>query len=534
MTTAAKIEANRRNAKKSTGPRTVAGKNRSRFNALKHGMSAKTDVLPAEDPRAFQQRIDLWNEDLQPRNNVERALIERAARFSWNLDRADRAQTARLAVRARDAARRANAKVRALGRRLFWDPRGSTALYGSTEYESILCREQTSWSGQIDDPNDPPRLLERLESTADGCLWLLGQWAELRARLETGDCWQSPDKFKAIRLLGRQPIDAADVPEVARIFRAAYVLDKRHKHPISELRSEMFDFEMTAYKTRLSRRPAETFDGDGTKARQALLEIVGRETERVNAQLAQRLQDAKQEAALAADILAFDDSKKGERLERYEMTANRALIRNLDALFKVRRETEDLEPAVAAGSEEASAETAPVETARAAKPDLSRDPSTFTDEEWDALDPDEVDAIFDEGLVDDDKPTEDRDQTDEDDGQTDDDDLLDGDECTDEVDLSGADDLSSDDDLAADDDLAGLFDPDISPSLDDADLQDEPTLGSEPNSQIEPTAANEPASQIQATPAGTSDSPRKGTRADGPNSPIKPHDATAPSRRRGR
>ena len=37
-----KIESNRRNAQKSTGPRTTAGKNRSRFNALKHGEYAKT------------------------------------------------------------------------------------------------------------------------------------------------------------------------------------------------------------------------------------------------------------------------------------------------------------------------------------------------------------------------------------------------------------------------------------------------------------------------------------------------------------
>src|SRR5882762_5349783 len=36
-----KLEANRENAKRSTGPRTVEGKARSRFNALKHGLLAK-------------------------------------------------------------------------------------------------------------------------------------------------------------------------------------------------------------------------------------------------------------------------------------------------------------------------------------------------------------------------------------------------------------------------------------------------------------------------------------------------------------
>jgi len=49
MATPAQIAANRTNAQKSTGPRSVEGKAASRFNALKHGMDAKSIVLPNED-----------------------------------------------------------------------------------------------------------------------------------------------------------------------------------------------------------------------------------------------------------------------------------------------------------------------------------------------------------------------------------------------------------------------------------------------------------------------------------------------------
>jgi hypothetical protein len=42
----ARAQANRRNAEKSTGPRTGEGKSRSRFNALKHGMTAQTVPRP--------------------------------------------------------------------------------------------------------------------------------------------------------------------------------------------------------------------------------------------------------------------------------------------------------------------------------------------------------------------------------------------------------------------------------------------------------------------------------------------------------
>jgi hypothetical protein len=49
MATQARILANIQNAKKSTGPRTVAGKQRSRSNAVKHALTAKIVLLPEED-----------------------------------------------------------------------------------------------------------------------------------------------------------------------------------------------------------------------------------------------------------------------------------------------------------------------------------------------------------------------------------------------------------------------------------------------------------------------------------------------------
>jgi hypothetical protein len=61
MASAAQIEANRRNAQRSTWPRTDAGKVHARANALKHGMSARTlmSVLPQEDPKQLEERTHL-------------------------------------------------------------------------------------------------------------------------------------------------------------------------------------------------------------------------------------------------------------------------------------------------------------------------------------------------------------------------------------------------------------------------------------------------------------------------------------------
>ena len=57
MTTQAQIDANRRNAEKSTGPKTPHGKARSRRNALWHGVTAETLVLPDETAEMFDELL---------------------------------------------------------------------------------------------------------------------------------------------------------------------------------------------------------------------------------------------------------------------------------------------------------------------------------------------------------------------------------------------------------------------------------------------------------------------------------------------
>src|SRR5262249_59773483 len=115
-------EINRRNSRKSTGPRTPEGKARSRFNAVKHGCRARAPILPGEDPDAFRRRQEAWAEALAPGDVVEQFLIERAAVASWKIERADRVEAARVAeaVRGADAVVRDRRRVQAdrLGRRL--------------------------------------------------------------------------------------------------------------------------------------------------------------------------------------------------------------------------------------------------------------------------------------------------------------------------------------------------------------------------------------------------------------------------------
>ena len=90
MTSFRQIEANRRNALRSTGPTTEDGKRRSRQNAVRHGLSAETIVEVVEDIddyRGFEAAIIA---DYDARTAVERELVLRLASLLWRLRRATR------------------------------------------------------------------------------------------------------------------------------------------------------------------------------------------------------------------------------------------------------------------------------------------------------------------------------------------------------------------------------------------------------------------------------------------------------------
>jgi hypothetical protein len=87
MTSFRQIEANRRNAHRSTGPRTEEGKRQSRRNALRHGLTAETVIdglEDREDYRAFEAAVIA---DYDAQTAVERELVLRLASLLWRLRR---------------------------------------------------------------------------------------------------------------------------------------------------------------------------------------------------------------------------------------------------------------------------------------------------------------------------------------------------------------------------------------------------------------------------------------------------------------
>ena len=94
MSSLKQIEANRRNALKSTGPTTPEGKECSRCNAVRHGLVAETVITAlenAEDYEAFQAAVIA---DYDAESAMERELVLRLASVLWRLRRATGIETA--------------------------------------------------------------------------------------------------------------------------------------------------------------------------------------------------------------------------------------------------------------------------------------------------------------------------------------------------------------------------------------------------------------------------------------------------------
>jgi len=92
MATNSQIQANRRNAKKSTGPRTKKGKAAASKNSIKHGLLAHQNIISSEKHADFCKERERILSDLLPDSPMESMLAERIVILSWRLKRIEHIQ----------------------------------------------------------------------------------------------------------------------------------------------------------------------------------------------------------------------------------------------------------------------------------------------------------------------------------------------------------------------------------------------------------------------------------------------------------
>jgi hypothetical protein len=93
MSSLRQVHANRLNALNSTGPKTSQGKDRSRRNVIRHGLTAETVIVGLEEAHDYEAFEATVIADYDAQSAVERELVLRLASVLWRLRRATGIET---------------------------------------------------------------------------------------------------------------------------------------------------------------------------------------------------------------------------------------------------------------------------------------------------------------------------------------------------------------------------------------------------------------------------------------------------------
>jgi hypothetical protein len=280
----ARLEANRRNAQKCTGPRTPEGKAISRQNALKHGLSGAGVVLHPEDRERLKVRLEDWTRDLDPQDSIETWLVGRAALASIRLDRCATHEQAKLDDRLETAS----------------DAWHDGELRAAAEYAERL-------------ETQPRSTLEVLMKRAAGCEWLVNAWVDLGEALRAHGHLNRQELSRMLRLLGELHPPQAGTPLAAIWAAAQSLLPDRDAAQIAAT-------NLQAARATLNNFMKAEFERLRERTRQLASEGDGDELNR------------------AHDAVLFDASDDAQKMARYEKANSAEVHKCLNLLFKKRRE----------------------------------------------------------------------------------------------------------------------------------------------------------------------------------------------------
>ena len=286
----AKLAANRRNALLSRGPTTPEGKERSRRNALKHGLTGSGVALPTEDQDEITRRFIGLQNGMQPKTDAGELLLRRFAFLSVRIERCEKHETSETSKRVRHAIARFDderlAAVEALGARLYSEPATTT---------------------------------RRLQSTPEGIDWLLDQWEILRSDLLNPDrnCWTGNHRMHFDALLGLNPGGY----RVARIMALSDARDGSFHH-LNKADGEGLEGPARA----------EWAQGELTR----IIDVEMARLEEVRVKLDPEAIAA--DRAEAVDRALFDPSKEAILARKYEAATERAMYKALKEYRQVEAE----------------------------------------------------------------------------------------------------------------------------------------------------------------------------------------------------
>ncbi len=357
-------EINQRNAKRSTGPRTARGKGKSKYNAVTHGMTARSPLLPGEDADLLLARQRALRDDMQPRNRLEAELLDTVGAHLFRSDQAALAGDAwaskRIRHDAREQAKKEKAEVLKLGESLLWKP---SLPLPTDQYSANL--EMPPVADVDLHPRHPDRLLLELECTVAGCDWLLKRWDEVSRRLNVEGRWRPADAFTMIRLTGKHAIELEDRDDVARVLLCSLTLTVatqpgaqnepfdwisallvmlcsfKHEDTIKTAADVARFHYCEPFKCRLAELPLARLAPKGkVQARQWLIGVIEGQIKRVRGIRAELEEIADADEAEAPARLTYEIGPEGDKHRRYILSNGRQVSKSVNDFFKARTMSE--------------------------------------------------------------------------------------------------------------------------------------------------------------------------------------------------
>jgi len=301
----ARLAANRLNALKSTGPKTIEGKERSRQNATTHGFCAATIDVPGEDPAVLLERESGWQAELNPSGcEVQGYLVHLAVRQTGRLDRLHEAHQARAARLVRD-----REKV----------------------LKETRMREVEELSTLIFDRCDIA--VRRLRLTPEGCQFLINEWDGMRPALDPPPHWDNADQAHVVRLMGRlSPLLKKSPSPVA----LATIAITEHREVAAKLKkNENVDALMWVEKyvnERAHQIDLENVDWLAEKSERYRIWLTQLIDDHIAELRALKATLEQEDSLLFVDYAheaRFDSSDEGKLIHRYEAETQRSLYRGL-------------------------------------------------------------------------------------------------------------------------------------------------------------------------------------------------------------
>jgi hypothetical protein len=295
---------NKENASHARGPVTEAGKNKSKYNALKHGGRAETLVLPNESPDDVRALFDQWDGFYRPRSPAEAASIDKIVLSLQKAERLRRAEHQAIADQVRQA-----------------EHRYDEAQEDEVERHAAALKE------------DPAAAVRALSRSAAGCRWLLEQWEDLGKDLDRYGAWIAPSRRDlATRLRGMRPEAFREDGDVFWLrLSNLFVHEGRNAKAIGWL------LEPKQVPDTMRASIAEDFLPDPALSRQWLLDLVADEVAdlKEREELLRKTIEEPARAGAAERALVLE-GPEGQRLHRYQVTAENDYHRAYNGFLKAR------------------------------------------------------------------------------------------------------------------------------------------------------------------------------------------------------